>query len=165
MDTLDADQQVAFRYSKEIQKFGLQMLAELMANQDAKGDALAWNPGYSDAIQEMKHHAEKLTDAMLASDAGKIAEHSADLANMAMLISRRFGVPEAVPKPPPINVEKFLKSALGFALARYSEHEGDGAAAMLLVSALVTIQLRGTLDKADYSGDNFRVVVTTKRKK
>jgi hypothetical protein len=57
------------------------------------------------------------------------------------------------------NAEANLKHEL-FELEK---HHGTGAATLWLVGELVRIQKQGTIRKADYQGDGFRVTVTVKQ--
>lgn len=66
------------------------MEGELRLNQ-YKGDWREWKPVKEDAMRELMHHVAKLADAMERSDADKITEHAADVANIAMKIEECHG--------------------------------------------------------------------------
>ncbi len=69
------------------------MLTELMANQEKKGNFLAWLPERDDAKSELEHHFYKLVSAIDQGQRAKITEHCADMANIAMGIHRNLGAP------------------------------------------------------------------------
>lgn len=66
------------------------MEAELRANA-RKGDWREWHPDMDSAFKELQHHVGKLAFALTLGDNFKIAELSADVANIAMKIHEEFG--------------------------------------------------------------------------
>jgi len=82
------------------------MQNELDENRDRKGDWRDWQPTHAEALEEMAHHVRKLTVAVeqAAPFAGstreqraRIIEHTADVANIAMMIFARFGAEDVQP--------------------------------------------------------------------
>jgi len=71
-------------------KFSGLMLQELRANEH-KGDWEQWNPDDATLIKEIRHHVDKLDQAIFLRDAAAVADHCADLGNLAMKALEIFG--------------------------------------------------------------------------
>ena len=84
------------RGNKISRAFVARMQSELTANAD-KGKWAEWHPSITEARLELLHHYKKLDDAILQFHAlvperiDKIAEHSADLGNIASKIFDDWG--------------------------------------------------------------------------
>jgi len=82
-------------YRQAIYAFSERMYAELVANDAQKGDFLAWVPTPEGAAYELDHHVNKLKTAINESQLDQVGEYTADLANIALGISRMFGAKSA----------------------------------------------------------------------
>jgi hypothetical protein len=71
-------------------EFIARMNAELVANAH-KGDWTTWLPSQAELGDELWHHYRKLLSALAGNERARVAEYSADLANLAMKAHQLFG--------------------------------------------------------------------------
>lgn len=72
--------------------FMLRMVKELEAN-SGKGDWRDWHPDRSLIVSEIRHHVDKLAEAIDKHHPALVSEFAADLANYAMKASEIYGEP------------------------------------------------------------------------
>lgn len=96
LDLLDAEQ--AGKYDDVLRPFVALMERELHANSD-KGDRPGWlTMTPEEAMLEVWYHVSKLQRAALKGAVEEVAEHAADVANMAMMV---LDVRGGIAAPPP----------------------------------------------------------------
>ena len=85
------------RFNEVLEPFMALMESELQAN-TAKGDRPAWlQMTPEQCLLEIYYHVSKLQKAVRDSDRARVAENTADVANMAMMMADICGLLE--PKP------------------------------------------------------------------
>jgi hypothetical protein len=84
-------------YEQAAEKFATKMVRELMAN-DARGNFLAWDGHWSDVLDEIKIHVERLSQKISdapglhkAKDKKRVSELCADTANFLMKMDEQNG--------------------------------------------------------------------------
>lgn len=89
---MDEPQGFPARTGDPVTAFGELMRRELAANAH-KGDRDAWrNAQPKDLLLQVSWHMIKLGAACRAGDLGGVAEYSADIANLAMMIADTYGL-------------------------------------------------------------------------
>jgi len=129
------------------------------------------NSPFDRAVEDKaQHHCESCrwmrerTDKDTKVEAGyDHARHWCAKNDMPTLaLASRCGGDDWESKPTPLE-EKCDAEALGKELDRFEKRHGAGATTLWLVGELVRVQKKGTIRRADYQGDDFKVTIAVKK--
>jgi hypothetical protein len=99
------------------------MQRELDANAPHKGEWSTWRPNRRQVIDELVHHQQKLTSALVTHDDDAVTEHAADIANVCMKAAEMFGVPCSAPAVPVQGDGELIEFVDGVSVAALTDEE------------------------------------------